>query len=150
MEKIEGEIYGRNNIYSTFHSTYSWTCPFLSGWTRNTRDGWPLLTVETEANGDSGSTYERGPSLVGSMGSSCQCRRFLSCLGCSSRPRTKYFCLTVHYFNTFYPFAQQAGQAVVPCRLSLNICPWAGHCLYYSIQYELHRESALILYLLCV
>ncbi len=48
-----------------------WTpVPLHFGWTRNTRQGWPLLTVETEANGDSGSTYERGPSLVGSMGSS--------------------------------------------------------------------------------
>ncbi len=27
-------------------------------------EGWPLLTVETEANGDSKSTNERGPSLV--------------------------------------------------------------------------------------
>jgi hypothetical protein len=26
---------------------------------RDTREGWPLLTVETEANGDSTSTYER-------------------------------------------------------------------------------------------
>jgi hypothetical protein len=32
---------------------------------RKTRDGWPLLTVETEANWDSKSTNERGPSLVG-------------------------------------------------------------------------------------
>ncbi len=27
--------------------------------------GWALLTVETEVNGDSKSTNERGPSLVG-------------------------------------------------------------------------------------
>ncbi len=31
--------------------------------TRETREGWPLLTVETEMNGNSKSTYERGPSL---------------------------------------------------------------------------------------
>ncbi len=37
---------------------------------RENRDRWPLLTVETEANGDSRSTYQRGPSLVGSLGSS--------------------------------------------------------------------------------
>jgi hypothetical protein len=36
---------------------------------RDTREGWFLLTVETEANGDSRSTYERVPSLVGSFGS---------------------------------------------------------------------------------
>ncbi len=28
------------------------------------REGWPLLTIETEATGDSWSTNERGPSLV--------------------------------------------------------------------------------------
>ena len=31
------------------------------GTTRETREGWPLLTVETEVNGDSRSTNERGP-----------------------------------------------------------------------------------------
>ncbi len=55
---------------------------------------WPLLTVETEANGDSRSTNERCPFLVGSLGSSCRYKRFSSCLGCSSRPSTKYFFLT--------------------------------------------------------
>ncbi len=32
---------------------------------RETREWWPLLTVETEANGDLWSTNERGPSLFG-------------------------------------------------------------------------------------
>jgi hypothetical protein len=32
---------------------------------RETREGWPLLTVETEVNEDSKSTNEWGPSLVG-------------------------------------------------------------------------------------
>jgi hypothetical protein len=36
--------------------------------TRETRERWPLLTVEAEVNGDSKSTNERGPSLVGSLG----------------------------------------------------------------------------------
>jgi hypothetical protein len=31
---------------------------------RENREGWRPLTVETEANGDSRSTYERGTSLV--------------------------------------------------------------------------------------
>jgi hypothetical protein len=34
---------------------------------RETRKGWPLLTVETEVNGGSNRTNERGPSLVGSF-----------------------------------------------------------------------------------
>ncbi len=34
---------------------------------KETREGWLLLTVETEVNGSSKSTNERGPSLVGSF-----------------------------------------------------------------------------------
>jgi hypothetical protein len=63
---------------------------------------------------------KRVSSLVGSLGSSCRYKRFLACLGCSR----KYFYLTVHYFNAFVPIAQQAGQAVVPGRLSLNMWLW--------------------------
>ena len=45
----------------------------------DTREGWPLLTVEIEANGDSWSTYERGPSF---------------CVGLRARRAgTRYFCL---------------------------------------------------------
>ncbi len=33
-----------------------------------TREGWPLLTVETEVNGVSKRANERGPFLVGSLG----------------------------------------------------------------------------------
>jgi hypothetical protein len=91
--------------------------------TRETREGWPLLTVETVVNGDSKSTSGWGPSLVGSLGMSCRYKRFLFCLGFSSQPSTKYiFFLTAHYFNAFYvPIAQQAGQAAVLGRLSLNL-----------------------------
>ncbi len=122
--------------------SFSWTRKFAScrsflidcsknppGWgmvvvARDTREGWPLLTVETEANGDSTSTYERGPFLVGSLGWLCQYKRFLSCLGCSSRPSTKYFFLIVHCFTSFFHLVQQAGQASVPRCLSLNMCLW--------------------------
>jgi hypothetical protein len=43
---------------------------------RETRDGRPQLTLETEANGDSLSTFERGPSLAGSLGLLCQYKSF--------------------------------------------------------------------------
>jgi hypothetical protein len=36
---------------------------------RETREGTPLMTVETDENRDLSSTNERGPSLVGSLGS---------------------------------------------------------------------------------
>ncbi len=52
-----------------------WLCP-----TRDTREGWPLPTVETEANGDSKRTNEKGPSLIDSLGLSCRCKRFCSAL----------------------------------------------------------------------
>ncbi len=95
--------------------------------TRETRKGWHLLTVETEVNGDSKSTNERDPSLVGSSAMSCRYKykSFLFCLGCSSRPSTKYiFFLAVHYFNAFISIAQQAGQAVMLGCLSLSMCLW--------------------------
>ncbi len=75
---------------------------------------WPLLTVETEANGDSRSSYERGPSLVASLGFSCRYNRFLFCHVYSSRPSTTYF-FSSQYFNSFILVAQKSGQA---CRQS--------------------------------
>ncbi len=48
---------------------------------RETREGWPLLTVEIEVNGDSKSTKERGPALVGAVGLSCRYKRCSLCLG---------------------------------------------------------------------
>jgi hypothetical protein len=85
------------------------------------REGWHLTTIATEANRDSKRTNEGGHFLVGSLGLSCRYKRYLFCLGYSSRPSTKYFFLTVHYFNSFVPIAQQAGQAAVLGRLSLTV-----------------------------
>jgi hypothetical protein len=86
--------------------------------------GWPLLTVETEENGDSKSTNERDRSLVGSLGSLCRYKRFYPALA-ALIATVKHICsLIVHYFNSFDPIAQQAGQAVVPGPLFLNMCLW--------------------------
>ncbi len=90
--------------------------------TRETREGWPLLTVETEANGDSWSIYERGPSLVGSLGSSCRYNSFLSCLGGSSQPIKKYYFPNRTLFHFIRPHRPATWQAVVLGRLSL--CLW--------------------------
>jgi hypothetical protein len=104
--------------------TVTVTVPHVKGYdyvsTKKTREGWPLPTFETETNGDSRSTHGRGPFLVGSLGSSCWYKRFLSCFGCSCQPSTKY--CTSHYFYSFVPITQQAGQAVVQGRLYLNVC----------------------------
>ncbi len=82
------------------------------------RDGWPLLTDETEENGDSKSTNERGPSLVGSLG--------LSALAATAQYKNFFFLPTL--FQLFCPIGQQAWQAAVLGRLSLNMCLWC----YYS------------------
>jgi hypothetical protein len=72
--------------------------------TREIIEGCPLLTVETDLNRYSKRTNERGSFLVG-----------------SSVPSKKYFFLIVHYFNFFFPIAQQDGQAAVLGRLSLGM-----------------------------
>ena len=41
----------------------SWTLCRMGDLARDTREGWPQLTVETEVNGDSKSTNERGSFL---------------------------------------------------------------------------------------
>ncbi len=88
---------------------------------RETREGWPLLTVEIELNGDSKSTNERSHSLLGSLGLSCRYKRFLFCLGCSSRP---IFFSSYTISIRLFPIAQQAGRAAVLGRLSLSMCLW--------------------------
>jgi hypothetical protein len=102
------------------------------------KEGWPLLTVETEVNGDSKKTNERGPFLVGLLGLSNRNNEFLFCLGCSSRPIKKYFFLTIHYFNSFVPIAQQAGQATVLGHQSLSVClkPWSLYTLQILIRFQ--------------
>jgi hypothetical protein len=99
--------------------------------TRETREGWPLLTVETEVNGDSKSTNKRGPSLVGSLDSSCRYNRFLSCLGCPSQPSANYYFPYRTLFKFISPQAtQQPGQSGVLGRLSL--CIRQQHATVYT------------------
>ncbi len=86
------------------------------------------MPVETEMNGDSKSTNERCRSLVGLLGLSCRYKRFLFCLGCSSRPSTKYFFSLSQFLCTH---RQQAGQAAVLGRLSISMCLWPGIRITY-------------------
>ncbi len=86
--------------------------------TRETRKGWPLLTVETDANGNSRSTNERGPSLVGPLGFSCRYKSFLFCHSYSTRPSTTF---SFPYLTLFISFVPIARQAVVPGHLSLTV-----------------------------
>jgi hypothetical protein len=60
--------------------------------------------------------------MVGLLGLLCQYKRFLSCHALAA---LYFFFFTLHYFNSFVPIVQQAGQAVVLGRLSLNMCLWS-------------------------
>ncbi len=91
-------------LWSFVHSVLSMPDPHNLVEHRETREGWPLLTPEANGNfWSTCTTYERGPSFVGSLGSSCRYKRFLSCLRCTSQPSTKYFFLTAHYFTSIVP-----------------------------------------------
>jgi hypothetical protein len=89
----------------------------------NIRDGWPLLTDETEVKRDSKRTNERGPTLVGSLGLSCRYKTFLFCIDCSRRPIVQtFFFLTYTISIPLSPSASKLGrQACMLGRLSL-IC----------------------------
>jgi Mg2+/citrate symporter len=51
---------------------------------------------------------------------------FCSALASLVGPVQTIFFLTDHYFISFLPIAQQAGQAAVLGRLSLCMCLWPG------------------------
>ncbi len=89
---------------------------------RETKEGWLLLIVETEKNWNSRSSYERGPFLAVSLGSSCRNKRFCPAVAALVGPYKINFFLTVHFFTLFVLIAQQAGQAVVPRCLSFSMC----------------------------
>ncbi len=98
-------------------------------------------------DGDSKSTIESGPSLVGSLGSSCRCKRRLSCIGCTAHWSAQYkiffsspYTFSFHVSPSPKPEFQSQnlaglafsrlnsgtetpaiGQAVVQGRLSLNV-----------------------------
>ncbi len=85
---------------------------------RPVRGVWPLLTVETEVNGDSKSTNERGPFLGWFVGLFVSVQEiFVLPHGCSVRPYT---------ISNFVPIAHQARQAAVLGLLSLSVCLWTS------------------------
>jgi hypothetical protein len=90
---------------------------------RKTREGWPLLTVETKANWDSKSTNERGSFLVWFVGLFVPVQETFILPWLLWSAQYKIFILTVRYFNLCAPpNAQQPWQAAVQGRLSLNVC----------------------------
>ncbi len=86
--------------------------------TRETREGWPLLTLETEVKGYSKSTNDRVlPWLV-----HCAChddrRDFCSALAVQVGTIRNIFFFTAHYFDTYDPIAAYPASWAVgrqPC-----------------------------------
>jgi hypothetical protein len=110
--------------------TWSPTFAEWVGGTRETREGWHLLIVETPVNGDSKSTNDRFHSLVGL---SVPVQEIFVLTGCSSWSSTKFFFPHRTLFKFICPPRQQAGQAVVLLRLYLIVCLWTGQ---YSLDTE--------------
>jgi hypothetical protein len=79
-----------------------------------------MLTVETEVNGDSKSTYEKGPTLVGFLELVMLVQEILFSLDFSNRPSTSFFFSSPYSISPLRtPLSQQAVQAAVLSRLSL-------------------------------
>jgi hypothetical protein len=105
--------------YANPKSANSWVHSAITIRTFLRCDRWPLMTVGKwgvlEYN-------ERGPSLFGSLGLLCRYSRLLSCLGCSSQPRTKYYVPHRTLFHVISLIGHHPAQTVVLGRLFL--CLW--------------------------
>jgi hypothetical protein len=65
-----------------------------------------------------------GPSVVGSLGSSCRNRRFLSCLGCSGQPQFKIIFSSQHTFSLYVsPSASKLGRRRAGSPVSEYVSP---------------------------
>ncbi len=83
-----------------------------------------------QLNGDSTRENDRGPSLVASLpivglAMAVSYSRFLSCLGCSSQPRTQYYFprrTLFHFFSRHRPATWGVRRAGSPVSVSLCGC----------------------------
>jgi hypothetical protein len=95
--------YDRKKAWSSInHSLFSVQADisYSTGWSRDTGEGLPLLTVETEAKGDLWSADETGPSLAGFVGLVEPLQEiFILPWLLWSAPVQNIFFLTAHGFN---------------------------------------------------
>jgi hypothetical protein len=87
---------------------------------------------------------ERGPSLVGSLGSFCRYKRFLYCLGCSvvSPVQNILFPRRTLFFTLFFPTAQKAGQVGrQSCRVACLLVCVSAH----DADHRVHIERRLLI-----
>ncbi len=85
-------------------------------YTRDTREGWPLLTVETEVNVGSKSTNE--PWLI-CWACRASTRDFCSASAALVGLIQNIYLLTVHYFNCLSPSPSKLGRQ--PCWVAWNL-----------------------------
>jgi hypothetical protein len=82
------------------------------GSTREAREGWPLLTVETEANGDLWSTYERAYPWLVRWARRAGTIDFCPALAALVSTVYVKYCFshrTLFHFTVLVPIAQQPG-----------------------------------------
>jgi hypothetical protein len=91
--------------------------------TRETRKGWPLLTVVNEVIGDSMSTNEKGPSLVGSL---CLSYRYCSALAALVGPVQNIFPYCTQLIPVSSSPSKLGSQLCLGC-LSLSVCLCSHH-----------------------
>ncbi len=95
--------YDRKKAWSPVnHSVFSGQADisYSTGWSRDAREGWPLLTVETEAKGALWKANEGGPSLAGFVGLVVPLQEiFILPWLLWSAPVQNIFFLTAHGFN---------------------------------------------------
>ncbi len=89
---------------------------------RETREGWPLLTYWNWGEWGLKEYKWKGSFLGWFFGLILPTRDLCSALAALVSPAQNIFFLTVHYFNSFLPIAQQARQAPALGRLSLRMC----------------------------
>ncbi len=88
-------------------------------YTWQSREGWPLLTVETGVNGDSKSTNEKVLPWLVCWACRAGTRDFCSAWAALVGPVQNIFFLTVHYFNCWSPSPSKLGRQ--PCWVAWNL-----------------------------
>ncbi len=94
---------------------------------RETREGWPLLTVGTESNGGTHGVHMKGVLhwLVHCARCAAWYKRFLFCLSCSSQPSTKYIMnphrTLFHFICPHYPVSWAGSPAASPISEYLSL-----------------------------
>jgi hypothetical protein len=98
--------------------------PLTGGWQVLTPErperGGPCWLVKLRRIGTQRLQMKGGPSLVGSLGSSCWYKRLLSCLKCSDQPCKKYF----SPFRTLFQFMCPLPPSSLGRQSSRAACLW--------------------------